>query len=107
MESEGPAEKYRAVRSSRQCCESCEVKVLVPPIACSGVASIGFARSEEHTSELQSHHDLVCRLLLEKKKKQNNDIYSSTRLCDSPQQSRHYIDTRERALTLMIPSLPN
>src|SRR5437588_8405580 len=32
-------------------------------------------RSEEHTSELQSHSDLVCRLLLEKKKKkkqQNN-----------------------------------
>src|SRR5437667_7512755 len=26
------------------------------------------SRSEEHTSELQSHHDLVCRLLLEKKK---------------------------------------
>src|SRR5947207_4651732 len=26
------------------------------------------ARSEEHTSELQSHSDLVCRLLLEKKK---------------------------------------
>src|SRR5215468_9228435 len=25
-------------------------------------------RSEEHTSELQSHHDIVCRLLLEKKK---------------------------------------
>src|SRR5437773_3929412 len=29
----------------------------------------GPVRSEEHTSELQSHHDLVCRLLLEKKKK--------------------------------------
>src|SRR5437773_4230184 len=28
-----------------------------------------YNRSEEHTSELQSHHDLVCRLLLEKKKK--------------------------------------
>src|SRR5437667_8513347 len=28
----------------------------------------GSRRSEEHTSELQSHHDLVCRLLLEKKK---------------------------------------
>src|SRR5260221_10872335 len=27
-----------------------------------------FSRSEEHTSELQSHSDLVCRLLLEKKK---------------------------------------
>src|SRR5437773_11941442 len=30
-------------------------------------------RSEEHTSELQSHHDLVCRLLLEKKKKKKNN----------------------------------
>src|SRR5476649_2961279 len=30
-------------------------------------------RSEEHTSELQSHSDLVCRLLLEKKKKQQRD----------------------------------
>src|SRR5260221_7302759 len=28
-------------------------------------------RSEEHTSELQSHSDLVCRLLLEKKKRKN------------------------------------
>src|SRR5437773_12382790 len=27
-----------------------------------------YPRSEEHTSELQSHHELVCRLLLEKKK---------------------------------------
>src|SRR5437588_5171498 len=31
-------------------------------------------RSEEHTSELQSHSDLVCRLLLEKKKKKKNII---------------------------------
>src|SRR5260221_6373550 len=30
---------------------------------------VAAARSEEHTSELQSHSDLVCRLLLEKKKK--------------------------------------
>src|SRR5437773_9032997 len=29
---------------------------------------VAYNRSEEHTSELQSHHDLVCRLLLEKKK---------------------------------------
>src|SRR5260221_5169560 len=29
------------------------------------------SRSEEHTSELQSHSDLVCRLLLEKKKKKH------------------------------------
>src|SRR5207237_10787760 len=32
-------------------------------------------RSEEHTSELQSHLNLVCRLLLEKKKKQINTKY--------------------------------
>src|SRR5690606_41486026 len=31
---------------------------------------IGFRRSEEHTSELQSRENLVCRLLLEKKKPQ-------------------------------------
>src|SRR5260221_9693863 len=30
----------------------------------------GQGRSEEHTSELQSHSDLVCRLLLEKKKRE-------------------------------------
>src|SRR5260221_2336768 len=34
-------------------------------------ASRNTRRSEEHTSELQSHSDLVCRLLLEKKKKEN------------------------------------
>src|SRR5687767_15222588 len=33
-----------------------------------------FARSEEHTSELQSLAYLVCRLLLEKKKKKNKNI---------------------------------
>src|SRR5438034_7686332 len=37
----------------------------------SSVALVSSARSEEHTSELQSHSDLVCRLLLEKKKKKH------------------------------------
>src|SRR5699024_11461865 len=32
-------------------------------------SKVAFLRSEEHTSELQSRFDLVCRLLLEKKKK--------------------------------------
>src|SRR5438034_8809467 len=36
------------------------------------VSSSSVLRSEEHTSELQSHSDLVCRLLLEKKKAQTN-----------------------------------
>src|SRR2546429_1997568 len=34
----------------------------------------GDERSEEHTSELQSRLHLVCRLLLEKKKKYNNEV---------------------------------
>src|SRR2546430_9721159 len=34
-----------------------------------GAGGLGIQRSEEHTSELQSQSNLVCRLLLEKKKK--------------------------------------
>src|SRR5260221_1002744 len=37
-------------------------------LGCSTASTSRAARSEEHTSELQSHSDLVCRLLLEKKK---------------------------------------
>src|SRR5436190_11292994 len=36
-------------------------------------------RSEEHTSELQSHSDLVCRLLLEKKKKRAHATHPHSR----------------------------
>src|SRR2546430_12043049 len=49
---------------------------------------IGVHRSEEHTSELQSQSNLVCRLLLEKKKKDRNPrtvthrtVYLSVRIC--------------------------
>src|SRR5437773_5618372 len=35
-------------------------------------------RSEEHTSELQSHHDLVCRLLLEKKNNNESRAHGAT-----------------------------
>ena len=38
-----------------------------------GPMTIILGEIEEHTSELQSHHDLVCRLLLEKKKKRNGE----------------------------------
>src|SRR5690242_21950217 len=40
-----------------------------PRIALAQAARCAADRSEEHTSELQSHVNLVCRLLLEKKKK--------------------------------------
>src|SRR5438034_5481767 len=41
-----------------------------PPLDSDARRSRAEVRSEEHTSELQSHSDLVCRLLLEKKKNQ-------------------------------------
>src|SRR5256885_11978931 len=46
------------------------------------------ARSEEHTSELQSPCNLVCRLLLEKKKKTTITTHSQTTLT-GPTYSRH------------------
>src|SRR2546429_2357620 len=43
-------------------------------LAVSADESVDFIRSEEHTSELQSRLHLVCRLLLEKKKKMNIEV---------------------------------
>src|SRR5438105_8877255 len=46
-------------------------------VAAVGLGATDFYRSEEHTSELQSRVDLVCRLLLEKKKKNNTQTTNS------------------------------
>src|SRR5690349_23208063 len=43
------------------------------------IAHLRAMRSEEHTSELQSRRDLVCRLLLEKKKKKNKQTKTNKR----------------------------
>src|SRR5947207_11677937 len=51
------AQRPRGVRARNPCCIR--------------NGSYTSSRSEEHTSELQSHSDLVCRLLLEKKKQHN------------------------------------
>src|SRR5699024_11858978 len=48
------------------------VVVFVQAAGGTGLLEDGHPRSEEHTSELQSRFDLVCRLLLEKKKKKTN-----------------------------------
>src|SRR5690349_23786202 len=50
--------------------------------AFSGAAHLVYDRSEEHTSELQSRRDLVCRLLLEKKKKDTKVVYVEDILYD-------------------------
>src|SRR5437773_8898217 len=57
--------RSRIVAVHRPCLRVPEARL--GPIAKSPCCS-SRSRSEEHTSELQSHHDLVCRLLLEKKK---------------------------------------
>ena len=44
--------------------------VLLVVVTLAGVVRVTLTRSEEHTSELQSRSDLVCRLLLEKKNTQ-------------------------------------
>src|SRR5437867_6563459 len=43
-----------------------------------GMDPAGSGRSEEHTSELQSPYDLVCRLLLEKKKNNHNKVSTTS-----------------------------
>src|SRR3712207_8833704 len=49
---------------------------LCTPVFITAVFTIAKTRSEEHTSELQSRQYLVCRLLLEKKKKQCHHSYT-------------------------------
>src|SRR5690242_21382698 len=49
----------------------CAIRALLMPKVPPYVATL---RSEEHTSELQSHVNLVCRLLLEKKKTVNDQV---------------------------------
>src|SRR2546426_7771814 len=53
-------------------------------------ASFQTPRSEEHTSELQSPCNLVCRLLLEKKKKNSETIHSSHAL-QQPSTLTYYV----------------
>src|SRR5256886_6550098 len=54
------------------CAENASVDAIIPKLS----ASVRNFRSEEHTSELQSQSNLVCRLLLEKKKKKSNTYTS-------------------------------
>src|SRR5205807_8179106 len=56
-----PAEGVRAWKEKFVSIEDCPIRTVIN--------QIGQSRSEEHTSELQSPCNLVCRLLLEKKKK--------------------------------------
>src|SRR5215204_1972387 len=66
-------QRFRSPRSSRPGCRGPICNPNRPPPGARPLhrpPPRGQSRSEEHTSELQSHSDLVCRLLLEKKKAQ-------------------------------------
>src|SRR2546430_6165177 len=58
-------------RGALACCEPPR------PSAAGRLPRFGSRRSEEHTSELQSQSNLVCRLLLEKKKKKNHEVFDT------------------------------
>src|SRR2546430_9493792 len=59
---------FRSFRSNSATSFSSSLRALLPALDCAKYNQR--TRSEEHTSELQSQSNLVCRLLLEKKKQQ-------------------------------------
>src|SRR3989442_15884801 len=79
-----PISRYRACIRSRsssrlhladRCCRSCGPYEISHPLRLGREHSPETKRSEEHTSELQSRPHLVCRLLLEKKKKNKKSLW--------------------------------
>src|SRR5688572_32747376 len=62
---------FRSCACARRGCRSCDGV----PNSCSPRPSSSGRRSEEHTSELQSQSNLVCRLLLEKKNKKHEQAH--------------------------------
>src|SRR5690348_17728722 len=63
---------FRSLRSHVGRCRPCPLDLGAGAVRDAGVPHAVAGRSEEHTSELQSPVHLVCRLLLEKKKKKQN-----------------------------------
>src|SRR3712207_7441753 len=77
---------FRSNRLSGLSRSACTIPVAPPPCDATRTGSLRndssprlSTRSEEHTSELQSRQYLVCRLLLEKKKKQKRRNHSRTK----------------------------
>src|SRR5437868_8786862 len=70
----GPPGVHREVRSPKQALHTGGLEARFEHAAVHAAPREIHVRSEEHTSELQSRFDLVCRLLLEKKKQTNIKI---------------------------------
>src|SRR5260370_12081965 len=65
-----------------------------------GGRNAGRARSEEHTSELQSHLNLVCRLLLEKKKSGQLDQQAKSHTVHATSPVARHHNTRRTTASL-------
>src|SRR5260370_21808646 len=66
--------------SATRAASSCVLVIQARSSVCKPNSPKSILRSEEHTSELQSHLNLVCRLLLEKKKKKRRNSQRRARL---------------------------
>src|SRR2546430_9095802 len=79
--------------ASRRCCDArgCPSRPSTSSTACarSSTSTSPTARSEEHTSELQSQSNLVCRLLLEKKKNHTEHLVDLIRQRTALASSHH------------------
>src|SRR5436190_4347200 len=64
-----------SVRAAVVCLASVFVGLVALIALDNRLSLLRMTRSEEHTSELQSHSDLVCRLLLEKKKQKQYEMF--------------------------------
>src|SRR5260221_5373686 len=72
----------------------------MPKLPLGGEDAIKAFRSEEHTSELQSHSDLVCRLLLEKKKTTSH--HAAVRAAEAVTTVRYAILMQQALLHVML-----
>src|SRR5688572_32561948 len=74
-------------------------RITVTNASCPNISSklfgrdIGTGRSEEHTSELQSQSNLVCRLLLEKKKKKKKKKQKTIKQKSKHKQNKYHNNT--------------
>src|SRR2546421_1448328 len=94
MKASTPQLNVKSQRTSNWACVSGTFTAAV-----TAAATALMSRSEEHTSELQSRSDLVCRLLLEKKKKSTTariDPWTRKTIANISRRVRHGGDARRR-----------
>src|SRR5688572_32553587 len=72
--SDRPSSAATSSAARKKSCSIASVRSIGCPNSALPTTIWATRRSEEHTSELQSQSNLVCRLLLEKKKKQHNNL---------------------------------